>query len=146
MTSVDAVRPDETFPRRCRILAGRDFERVMRAGRKVHTRNFIVFATQGGSGDARLGLAIGRKVGGAVCRNRWRRLIREAFRLQLRRRLAGTDVVVAVKAIPGPPGPRRRMDGASEAVGARGGARPRRIAPGLAGVEGELLEAVRRLH
>ena len=142
---MDGGRPDETFGRRCRVLASRDFERVMRTGRRIHTRNLIVFAAPGETGDARLGLAVGKKVGKAACRNRWRRLIREAFRLKLKRRLSGTDVVVAVKAVAGPPGSRQRDDGASRTAGPGARARPRRVAPGLAGLEGELLEAARRL-
>ena len=131
---------DATFPRRLRILLGRDFERVMRSGRKAHTRNLIVFAAGRDTPDPRIGLAVGRKVGNAVCRNRWKRLIREAFRLKLKAMLQGVDVVVAVKAAQAD-APR-----GSAAVAKRGsGPRKPRRALGLAGVQAELLEGLRRL-
>jgi ribonuclease P protein component len=122
--------PDRSFPRRLRILHGREFERIMRGGRKVYTRNLIVFAAQGEGDGPRLGLAIGRKVGKATCRNRWRRLVREAFRLKLKATLPAVDLVIAVKA----------------AAPGKGTKHPaRRVAPGLAAVQAELAEAVRRL-
>jgi ribonuclease P protein component len=49
--------------------------------------------------DARLGLTVGRKVGGAVARNRLKRRIREVLRTHWDRLPAGTDVVVV--ALPG---------------------------------------------
>ena len=131
---------DATFPRRLRILLGRDFERVMRSGRKAHTRNLIVFAAGRETPEPRIGLAVGRKVGNAVCRNRWKRLIREAFRLKLKAMLPGVDLVVAVKAASADAG---RGAGA----GSKRTSRPQgaRRAPGLAGVQAELLEGLRRL-
>ena len=42
----------------------------------------------------RLGLSVSRKVGGAVLRNRWKRLIREAFRTGQPRLPEGLDLVV----------------------------------------------------
>lgn len=42
---------------------------------------------------ARLGLSVSRKVGNAVVRNRWKRLIREAFRLHEHELPAGIDLV-----------------------------------------------------
>lgn len=88
---------DRRFPRSCRILHGRDFQRVMLEGRKVLTRNLIVFAAPGQDQRPRLGLAVGKGVGKAVCRNRWRRLIREIFRIRLKEMLPAVDLVVAVK-------------------------------------------------
>ena len=41
----------------------------------------VVYAAPNDVGHARLGLTVSRKVGSAVCRNRWKRLLREAFRL-----------------------------------------------------------------
>ena len=131
---------DATFPRRLRILLGRDFERVMRSGRKAHTRNLIVFVAGRDTPDPRIGLAVGRKVGNAVCRNRWKRLIREAFRLKLKAMLSGMDLVVAVKAATAD-APR------GGATAAKRTSRPRatRRALGPAGEQAELLEGLRRL-
>jgi ribonuclease P protein component len=48
-------------------------------------------------GHARLGLAAGRRVGGAVRRNRAKRVLREVFRQNKERELAGIDLVLVAK-------------------------------------------------
>ena len=67
--------------RRRRLSRSADFERVYREGRSHSTRHLVVYAfPRGDDGEPpRLGVSVGRKVGGAVERNRVKRLLREAF-------------------------------------------------------------------
>ncbi len=70
------------FRRAARIKQGRDFSRVRREGKRLGGGCLLV-NWQGLSRDAhsRLGVITSGKVGGAVVRNRARRLLREIYRL-----------------------------------------------------------------
>ena len=48
-------------------------------------------------GRSRLGVSVGRKFGGAVVRNRFKRMVREAFRQCAAIRAAGFDIVVVAR-------------------------------------------------
>lgn len=67
--------------RRRRLSRSGEFERVYREGRSHANRHLVVYAfpRDERDGDPRLGVSVGRKLGGAVERNRVKRLLRDAF-------------------------------------------------------------------
>jgi len=85
-----------SFPKQARIRYERDFRRVYRRGRRLEAYPLRLCALQREEGGSRLGMAISRKVGGSVVRARWRRAIREAFRLNRHVLRAPYDLVVSV--------------------------------------------------
>jgi ribonuclease P protein component len=87
------AKPSQTFPRKLRLLTQADFDRVYRT--KVFAADDVLVINAGASemSHARLGLSVSKKVGNAVTRNRWKRLIREAFRLSQHELPAGIDLV-----------------------------------------------------
>jgi len=69
------------FGREARLTSGRDFRQVFDQGRKAVGRWLILWHRDGPADrPARLGLSVSSKVGGAVRRNRLKRLLRESFR------------------------------------------------------------------
>jgi ribonuclease P protein component len=70
--------------KRHRLSRSRDFDAVYRRGRSVSTRHLVLYAFPRPEDDAagvesRFGLAVSRKVGGAVARNRLKRRLRAAL-------------------------------------------------------------------
>ena len=82
-------RPHERIRRRA------EFQEVYERGARIHGRYATVFVLPNRRAVGRLGIAATKKLGGAVQRNRAKRLIREVFR---RNKIApGFDIVVVPK-------------------------------------------------
>ncbi len=72
------------FPKSRRLLKHADFQRVYQAGRRQFTGNMTVFFLRreaAPAGEPRIGLTVGKVLGGAVERNRIKRRMREAVRM-----------------------------------------------------------------
>jgi ribonuclease P protein component len=102
-----------------RLTHRREFARVREGRARVDLGPLSVFAIPNPLDRSRLGMSIGRRLGGAVRRNRLKRLLRESFRLERSAFPAAYDVLVT--------------------------ARPHAELP-LDGYRAILVEAIRRLH
>ena len=87
-----------TLPARLRLRRKKDFDAAYARGRRLGDGYFGMTATVNDAGAPRLGLAVAVRVaGGAVDRNRIRRVIKESFRLH-QEELPAVDLVVSARA------------------------------------------------
>ncbi len=68
------------MPKAARLRKSPDFQRVYKKRLSAADGVLIVLACPNDLGRCRLGLSVSKKVGNSPIRNRWKRLIREAFR------------------------------------------------------------------
>ena len=88
---------EQRFLREHHIRSSHDFQLAYRQRCRASNGHIVVFGRKNGLMFARLGLSISRKVGPAVVRNRWKRRLREAFRLVRPQLPVGTDLVVVAR-------------------------------------------------
>lgn len=78
-----------------RVRRRGEFQQVFERGTRVHGRYFTLLLLRSGRPSPRLGIVASRKLGGAVLRNRAKRLIREMFRQNVQLHHGpGVDAVV----------------------------------------------------
>jgi len=97
---------DRGLPKAARLLRPADFARVYGRKRSAAAGPIVVYAAPNSllDGGVRLGLSVSRRIGNAVTRNRWKRVLREAFR-EVRGDLpVGNDFIVVVRSGAAPAG------------------------------------------
>ena len=92
-----AVKRGLKYPRTARLLKHSDFDRVYKQGRRQFSPHMTVFFLRRTEGSARVGFTVGRVLGGSVERNRIKRRLREAVRLQRSTLNCPVDVVINPK-------------------------------------------------
>ncbi|HHU12078.1 MAG TPA: ribonuclease P protein component [Clostridiaceae bacterium] len=86
------------IPEYTRLKNNRDFGLVFRRGQYYPGRHVVLHANRSGAAQLRLGVAVSRKVRGAVLRNRLKRRLREAFRRLDVLLPNGYDLILTAKA------------------------------------------------
>ncbi|MBK8258639.1 MAG: ribonuclease P protein component [Polyangiaceae bacterium] len=90
--------PGQTYPKSSRIRRRSEFLHAQANSVRISTAHFTLLISANRRGEqCRLGVVASKKVGGAVQRNRAKRLVRETFRTHRELFPSGTDVVVIVK-------------------------------------------------
>ena len=90
----ELLMPPFSFPQTSRLTRQADFDRVHHANIYAADEMLVIRGITNGLAHTRIAVSVSRKVGNAVVRNRWKRLVKEAFRLQRAELPAGFDLVV----------------------------------------------------
>ena len=98
----DALTTDNmrySFGKTQRVTRSGDFTKIIRLGTCVADGTLVLFALPTASADQsiRIGITIPKKTGNAVQRNRWKRLIRESFRVQQAALPTGYEFIIRPK-------------------------------------------------
>jgi ribonuclease P protein component len=85
------LRPSE------RLRHRRDYQHVLQYGTKQVAPAFVLYVLPSAASCSRLGIAVSRRVGGAVVRNRVKRRARECFRQHKAELESPCDIVVVAR-------------------------------------------------
>ncbi len=90
-------RRAQRLPAHQRLRAASDFDEMRRTGRRIETGPFTLRWRLRGDGLRRFGVVASRKIGGAVQRNRAKRVLRDLFRRNQEAWPAACDIVAIVR-------------------------------------------------
>lgn len=90
---------NEAYGKKDRLLKRADFVRVQKRGRKLETKSLLILVHPGRKGITRLGIAVSKRFGSSVARNRAKRVVRELFRRNRSLFPKSSDVVVVPKRV-----------------------------------------------
>jgi ribonuclease P protein component len=85
---------DQGFSKKERLLKRKEFQLVFDNGERFGNNQLKIYALSNGNSVSRLGLVVGRKFGNSPRRNRFKRILREAYRLNKSLLNNGADIVV----------------------------------------------------
>lgn len=85
---------DQGFSKKERLRKRKEFQQVFDKGKSYGNDQLKIYALSNGNTVSRLGLVVGRKFGNSPRRNRFKRILREAYRLNKSLLSNGADIVV----------------------------------------------------
>ena len=91
------MQRSSTLPKRERLQRGYQFRGAYEHGRKFVGRFVVLYAVDDPPTGRALGVVTSRKIGGAVVRNRARRLLREAYRLNKQKLKTNLQIVMIAR-------------------------------------------------
>lgn len=80
-----------------RLRRNKDFLRVYRKRQSAADQRLVIYKSRNRFSHSRVGISVSKKVGKAVVRNRVKRLIREAVRVNLDKIKTGYDLVIVAR-------------------------------------------------
>ncbi len=83
-----------TFKKTQRITKTQEYKTNFAKSRPIKGDNLKIFYSRNNENERKVGIIISKKVKGAVKRNRYKRLIKEYFRLNIKTMNAGRNVIV----------------------------------------------------
>ena len=83
-----------SFSKKKRLVSNKQFKAVLARKLRVSDGLLTLYMAENDCGHARLGVSVGKSCGGAVVRNRLKRLLREAFRQNQDQIPAGFDYLL----------------------------------------------------
>ncbi len=86
-----------TFPRSCRLRKSSQFQAISHRSNSFYGKALFITWKENSLPHARLGITVTKKFGDAHLRNRFKRLVREGYRVQAVRMEASIDIHVRPK-------------------------------------------------
>jgi ribonuclease P protein component len=86
--------PKCKLPKKIKLKHNSDFQAVYKAGRSFANKMAVLYVVPAEAGKGHIGFAAGKRLGCAVVRNRVKRLLREAYRLNQNRICQDYDLIL----------------------------------------------------
>jgi ribonuclease P protein component len=81
------------------LRKNKNFQAVYKTGKSFANKMMVLYVLPKSNDDRRIGFAAGKRLGNAVVRNRMKRLLREAYRLNQARLISGVDLVLVSRKV-----------------------------------------------
>ena len=80
-----------------RIKSKKEFDNIIKQGENIKNKYFILYYVQKKENQSRFGIAVGKKLGNAVVRNKIKRQLREIIKLSKNKFPKGKDYIIIIR-------------------------------------------------